>query len=79
MDKSKFCKRMYNTNQQFKEYCDKLANDSYPENKIPDIFSYETVYDIAQYYEKESKEHKVTKTTTVVSCGCNEQEDDKSC
>jgi hypothetical protein len=69
---------MYNTNQQFKEYCDKLANDSYPENKIPDIFSYETVYDIAQYYEKESKEHKVTKTTTVVSCGCNEQED-KSC
>jgi len=36
------------------------------------------VYDIAQYYEKEHKESKVTKTTTVVSCGCNEQED-KSC
>lgn len=78
MDKAKYCKRVYDTNQQFKEYCDKLANDSYPENKIPDIFSYETVYDIAQYYEKESKEHKVTKTITVVGCGCNEQED-KSC
>ena len=78
MDKAKYCKRVYDTNQNFKEYCDKLANDSYPENKIPEIFNYETVYDIAQYYEKEHKESKVTKTTVVVSCGCNEQED-KSC
>lgn len=78
MDKAKYCKRVYDTNQNFKEYCDKLANDSYPENTIPEIFNYETVYDIAQYYEKESKEHKVIKTTTVVSCGYNEEED-KSC
>lgn len=78
MDKAKYCKRVYDTNQNFKKFCDKLVNPKKYTCTLEEVFERETVFNVAQYYEKEFKEPKVTKTTTVVSCGCNEQED-KSC
>lgn len=78
MDKTKYTKRIYKENMQFKEYVDKLLADSNDYNKEPDIWENETVYDVAQYYESMSKTGiGVLHSTVKLKYSC--EEEDKSC
>ena len=56
MCKEEFCELMYNTNDEFKAYIDRCANDSYPERTVANLMSYETIYEIAKYYHDKAKE-----------------------
>lgn len=55
----KFCKKMYNVNDEFRKFVDKNASDSYEERTVNNLMDFVTVYDIACYYNDVAtgKEH----------------------
>ena len=48
--REKFCKDMYNSNEDFKNYIDKCAADSYENRTVNELMKFVTIYDVACYY-----------------------------
>lgn len=58
LEKFLFCENLYKTNDEFKEFVDKTCNSGIykDKRKVPDIFSNETIYDVAVYFANKDKD-----------------------
>jgi len=58
LEKFLFCENLYKTNTEFKEFVDKTCNAGVykDERKVPDIFSHQTIYDVAVYFSKKNED-----------------------
>lgn len=80
MNKTKYTKRIYKENMQFKEYVDKLLADSNEYNKEPDIWENETVYLVAKHYEDQAKDKvDILSKPVNIKFNCSCEKEDKSC
>ena len=76
LEKFLFCENLYKTNDEFKTFVDKTCNSGIykDERKVPDIFSNQTIYDVAVYFSKKN-EDAVTDPIKPIKI----EEEDKSC